>query len=151
MRQNPGYSTIGALAVTSGGNVGIGTTAPTYALDVSGTTQLSGYVHTVGALFAQGNGTDDLRLYNVRGSFYMYGTTTAPNGPIIDYDINASATLRDFIRLGNGTMAGGTTAIAQNIVTSTPTFTTTAGSTIFNNLNIAPTINQTSSANGIAR
>ncbi len=136
------YDTGGAtlrenMRITGSGNVGIGTTTPTGKLHVVGTSTVA---------------TDIIKLSAGSGTFFVNNVTSNSIGPIIDYDINASATITNFIRLGNGTMAtGATNGITQNIITSTPTIATASNSTTFNVLNIAPTVNQTGTANGITR
>lgn len=118
------------------GNVGIGTTAPT------------GKLHVVGSSAVA---TDIIKLSAGSGAFLVNNVTSNSLGPIIDYDINASNTIRDFIRLGSGTMATGTAATYQNIITSTPGIGMTSGSVPVTVFNIQPVINQTGTANGITR
>lgn len=101
-----------------------------------------------------GNGAaeaDIIHLSSGDAKFIINNRTSHPTGPYVEYEINSSNNVLNFIRLGHGTLSLSTTGITQNVITSTPTFTVASGATVFNTLNISPTINQTGTASGVTR
>lgn len=137
---------LGAYTITAGGEVIVSTTTPQQTVkydtanyytttvssagavtfDAVGTS--SGFIFSDSVAFSAGisNGAVDFTVQTNKGSFTVDGNTTT--GPVIDYDINASsAAAFTAIRLGNGTMASGT-----------------SGS--FTNVHLNPTINQSGTA-----
>lgn len=122
--------------IVSAGMVGIKTTTPAVLFQMVGSAAVS---------------TDRVRLSSGSCEFILNNATSHSSGPLIDYDINSSSSILDFIRLGFGTIGSGTSISRQRIITSTPAFSTASGTTPFTNLHLGPMFIQSGSASGACK
>lgn len=67
-------------------------------------------------------GTGVARDLNIKTPLATLIIKGASASPVIDYDINSSSTITQFIRLTNGTIGGASTAITQTAVVISPAF-----------------------------
>ena len=127
----------------SGSNVGIGTSTPTYKLDVNGTARVvSTLVANTGVKVGGASG--------VGGVYVQAGSTLnqeciALRGSLLTTDIGSDIILSS----GNGSAAN-TTSI-KTLVRFSGGFVPASGTGVYNVALIDPTINQTGGANGITR
>jgi hypothetical protein len=109
-----------------------------------------------------GTYTDAGFKLDVNGTSRFVGQLTATGGISLGSSIFPSATggavsltahvaATDIVNISYYTGAQTGTSGTKNVITSAITFSPVGGTTVFNQLNFAPTINQTGGANGITR
>jgi len=143
------YTLVGGtrFSVLGNGNVGIGTVAPSYPLDVTtGTTFTNGGIRTKYALRFGSNTTTAPVLFPFLAAAY---TVPDPTGKGLGF-YSYSGTAGDMGIGFSGDNLTNTTGGYTNAIFAR-TFAPTSGTGTYANLNLGGTINQTGGANGITR
>jgi hypothetical protein len=120
------------FSIFSTGNVAINTTTDAgYKLDVNGTARVSGQLTATGGI--------------------SLGSSVFPTTVANSISLTAHVAATNIVNLSYYTGAQTGTSGIKNVIASAITFSPSSGSAVFNQLNFAPTINQTGGASGITR
>ena len=129
---NPSFANTYFRIASTTGNVQINTTTDAgFKLDVNGTARISGQLTASGGI-------------SLASSIFPSATGGAVS-------LTAHVAAQDIVNISYYTGAQTATSTIKNVIASSITFSPSGGTAVFNQLNFAPTINQTGGASGITR